>query len=188
MSDQENELDRAIDAALSTYADPGPDFGLEARLMARINTARIQAEGEYRHRGSRSLWACGALAAAACTVLLIAPWRSASPHAAARITARERPEAVAAAGTSIPQPGKPTTAQSHIAGLHATAHNAPPKLGVFPIPTPLTGEEQALVHFATQNSEAQVKSLLPAEQPADAPIDIAAISIPPIKPPSEGKE
>jgi hypothetical protein len=184
MSDQENNLDRLIDAALATYADPGPASGLEARLMARID-----AEREHQHRGFRWLWACGALAAAACTVLLIAPWRSASPHAAPRITARsERPEADAPSGTSVSQPGKPATAQLHKAGLHTTAHNAPPKLGVFPIPTPLTGEEQALVHFATRNSEAQVKSLMAVEQPVDAPIDIAAISIPPIKPPSEGKE
>jgi hypothetical protein len=34
----------------------------------------------------------------------------------------------------------------------------------------------------------QIRDVMPVEQPADVPIDIAAISIPPIKLPSEGKE
>jgi hypothetical protein len=179
MSDRDN-LDQLLDAALSTYADPGADSGLEARLLARMDAVR-----ESGRQRRRFLWAAGALAAAACMVLLIAPWRSAAPRIEAR---SERPEAVAAVKTSVPHPSRPATLRLHKAGAVLSAHNSPPKLEVFPKPAGLTGEEQALVHFALHSSEAQHENLVADEQRAEAPIDIAAIAIPPIEPPSPGKE
>jgi hypothetical protein len=184
----DNNLDRLIDAALSTYADPGPASGLEARLRSRLMT-QIEAERETGTRRWRWLWAGGALAAAVCTVLLIAPWRSSHPHAAPPTTARiERPDAVVSARKNVSPPGKPASVLRRNASLPTAAHSAPPKLEVFPMPAPLTGEERALAELAAQNSGVQIQNLLPVEQPADAPIDIAAIAIPPIKPPSAGKE
>ncbi len=55
------------------------------------------------------------------------------------------------------------------------------------MPAPLTGEERALAELAAQNSEVQIQDLISVEQQADAPIDIAVISIPPIKLPPEGQ-
>ncbi len=180
----DNRLDRLIDAAVATYADPEPAFGLEARLMARID-----AERERGRRRWRWLWTGGALTAAVCTVLLIALWRTSYPPTAPPTTARiERPDAVVPARKSVSPPGKPASVLRRNASLPTAARSASPKLEVFPMPAPLTDEERALAELAAQNSGVQIQDLIPGEQPADAPIDIAAISIPPIKLSSEGKE
>ena len=186
MSDHQTDLEhleQLIDAALSTYGRPAQDAGLEARLLAQL-----QAERQRAHRRRRMLWAAGALAATACMLLLVAPWRSASPHAEPRIQARnEQPGATLPRVTSAVEMNRSTTTRLHRADRPAMAGSTPPKLDVFPMPAPVTAEEQALVQFAAQSTKPQMKELMTDEQPVE-PIDIAAISIPPIKPPSEGNE
>src|SRR6185312_1147206 len=36
LQDNRDQLDRVLDSALATYADPGPDSGLEQRILGRI--------------------------------------------------------------------------------------------------------------------------------------------------------
>jgi len=184
MSEREINLDRMIDSALSTYAEPAADSGLEARLRARID-----AELRRSRRQRLMVWAAGVLAAAACTVLVIAPWRASSPHNVPRNNARnQNPRPVLGAGTITRHIDWPAAPQTHRAGQPAIARSTAPKLDVFPTPEPVTTEEQALVRFAAQNTRLPKNAPMTDERPTVAPIEIAAISIAPIKLPSEGKE
>ena len=38
-----DELDILLDSALTTYADPGPDSGLDQRILTRISTEAAPA-------------------------------------------------------------------------------------------------------------------------------------------------
>ncbi len=60
-----DEFDRMLHAALSTYADPGPGSGLQKRILARIDAA-----SRPTLRRNRILVAL-AVPAAACLVFLI---------------------------------------------------------------------------------------------------------------------
>ena len=72
--------------------------------------------------------------------------------------------------------------------LAAQFRNPPalPKLDVFPAPQPLTAEERALYSFATDVPEKQRQAVLNAQKNDNAPLDVAAIRIPPIELPAEG--
>lgn len=185
---ERDPLDRLLDAALSTYADPGPDSGLEAGILARIGAERTAG---HRHHW-RLLWAAGMPALAACLLLLLAPalWRHAAPHTAPRIQpSAEHPLIASSARPALAKPVRRSvrhvvrTPDSSIPRPTAT-----PKLDVFPAPEPLSPQEQALVRFVAMTSVAQRKDLMQAQQQAVAPLRITAISIPPIEPPAEGKE
>jgi hypothetical protein len=64
---------------------------------------------------------------------------------------------------------------------------AKPKLDVFPLPQPLSPEEQALYAFATQVPEKQRQAILDAQKDIDAPLNIAAIHIQPLEVTDTGK-
>lgn len=181
-------LDRLLDAALSTYADPGPDSGLEAGILARIGTERRSGQ----RRSWRLLWAAGLPALAACLLLLLAPalWRHAAPHTAPRIQpSAEHPLAASSAPPALAKPVRRSVRHAaRTPGRPIPQPAATPKLDVFPAPAPLSRQEQALVRFVATTSVAQRKDLMQAQQQAVAPLRIAAISIPPIEPPAEGKE
>ncbi|MDE3150299.1 MAG: hypothetical protein KGL37_12590 [Acidobacteriota bacterium] len=188
--------DVLIDAALATYADPGPDSGLDRRVMARISEARIAAEPAPRRRWLP--WAI-ALPAAACLLLFLlvlsgpkqlhppssnpeqANQSQEAPIAVARTAPSTAPQALPAHGTKAPGHGPRSRATA------LAAKPAPlPKLDVFPTPRPLTPEEQALVEFAAHATKAERESFFAAQQQADEPLQIVAIQIPPLEPPAPG--
>ena len=179
-------LDRMIDAALASYADPGSESGLETRVLARI-------EGERRRRTLRGwfLWA-GGLALAASLLLLFfskvqvrrAPATIGdAPHP---LTATESP-APKISVNPLPTP-RPRRASAPIQQHKRETLPQPPKLPVFPSPAPLSAEEEALVHLATRTTSDERKAILAAQQDTVRPLHIASISISPIDPPAEGKE
>lgn len=67
-----DDLDLLLDSALSTYADPGPEAGLERRVLAALSTARDfddrKVAGAKMHR-RRLPWAI-AIPVLACLILL----------------------------------------------------------------------------------------------------------------------
>jgi hypothetical protein len=69
--------------------------------------------------------------------------------------------------------------------LAATQPAPAPKLDVFPTPQPLTPEEHTLVAIAAQAPAPLRKALVEAQLQPGEPLRIAAISIPPIKPPDQ---
>lgn len=194
-------VDSLLDAALRSYADDSTPSGLEARVLARV--AEVRASEEHA-RSSRPRWVPWAFALSAAAALLLAiavsMWRAItapkpeegggaidahSVQEPARSTAQNRPDVSSnradgsrdMARASAPQPRKRSVAKA-----------VPlPKLDVFPTPRPLSPEEQALVAFATRVPEQQRKAVLEAQQQDNAPLSIAAIKIPPLATPDEGK-
>jgi hypothetical protein len=181
-----DDLDSLLDAALNTYADPGPSSGLEHRVLARISTQNTPVWPRWRLH-----WAAlAAVPAGLVLMFILAPWRHVPPHIAPKAVA----PAVLPMTASTVTPETPPPGWQAIARVTRTADRvspqpaAPPKLDIFPAPTPLSKQEQALVRFVTQTSETQHKDFMEAQQQAAAPLRIASISIPPIEPPVEGKE
>ena len=78
-----------------------------------------------------------------------------------------------------------TSARPQLATALAKAQPLP-KLDVFPTPRPLTPAEQALVHFAMRTPATELKHVLESQKQIDTPLNIAAITIQPIKVPELG--
>ena len=186
---EHDDLDLLLDSALTTYGDPGPDSGLEQRVLTRV---AAEAAPLPLHRWLP--WAI-ALPVAACLLIFVIsmPKVSHSPdtHSTGVTQASEQ-----AAARPVPQPAlQPAPARrGELAARKSRPHSVasaaksvpPPKLDVFPTPRPLTPEEQALVAFATQAPESERLALLEAQKIKDEPLHIAAIHIPPIEPPAPG--
>ncbi|MDR5726516.1 MAG: hypothetical protein RB191_03505 [Terriglobia bacterium] len=186
---ERDDLDGMLDAALTTYGDPGPDSGLEQRVLARV--AAEAAPSPLR----RWLpWAI-ALPVAACLLILVMsrPRISYSPDAhstgvnQASEPAAARPVPQLALQPAPARRGELASKKSRPHSVAIAAKSAPlPKLDVFPTPQPLTPQEQVLVAFATQAPESERKALLEMQKQMSEPIRIAAIHIPPLEPPAPG--
>ncbi|MDR3738814.1 MAG: hypothetical protein P4L40_07320 [Terracidiphilus sp.] len=172
-----DDLDRLLDNALSTYADPGPH-------LARNVLAHVTARNAASQHRAPWLWAIGLATATAVTVLLvsIAPWRTPlSPHTAPRTQA-----------VVLPSPAPAQHVVTALPARHAVLHPAvrralinpapPPKQEIFPAPSPLSNEEQALIQLVSTLPPAQQKHLMQTQQQPVEPLHIAAISIPPLEP------
>lgn len=235
-----DEMDQLLDSALGTYADPGPDAGLEGRVLAAM--AAESALVGNRSAGWRWMgWAIAVPAVASLVVWVAihrgpqAPpvgqrgeIRASAPNAPAAATlidphqkenlagakARRgvdlesarlmaRPVAKPLLGKVFSQPLEacPVTERDAPArggpefipcpaahmGLQLAAAPSLPKRDVFPSPQPLTAEEQVLVAAARSGSKAEREALLAAQTPSDKPLDVAALSIPPLSGSDEGK-
>lgn len=194
MQDNRDELDRLLDSALATYADPGAEFGLEQRVLSRMASEAVPAP--------RRSWLPWAIAAPMAAVVLLfavlsvmhrapAPFPAgqqqarisrqpfAPPDEAANRRLVLRPEPVRRGETSLHK------RQLHNADLAAQPAQLP-KLDVFPTPQPLSPQEQLLVNFAAQATKSQRESVIAAQQRANAPVRIAAIEIKPLAPLAAG--
>jgi hypothetical protein len=188
----ERDLDRMLESSLSSYGDPdthlGADSGLAERILARVSREQRSNHPSPRGRNRFLLWA--ALPAAACLLLTLLLLKSAGPgtdHQSASL-----PQHSSTSGGSkapvvaniTPAQKTPLTARHHTqprpTGAAAKAA-APPKLDVFPLPQPLSPEEQALSTFATEVPEKQRQAILDAQKNVDAPLNIAAIHIQPLE-------
>lgn len=183
MLDRE-ELDRLIDAALSSYA--APETGVETRVLARIAATR-------RRRQVRNWLIAGSGLALAASILLLFGFNIRLAHTPRTTNRTEHFTATATPAIVVPAPhlASPTKPHRIAAAEHlrtGTRLPATPKLAVFPTPIPLSAEERALVRLATETTSEERKNLLEARQQAAEPLHIASISIPPIEPPPEGKE
>jgi hypothetical protein len=192
---ENDELDRLIDSALSTYGDPGPDSGLEQRVLARIESVRVPARVAPRRRWLE--WAVG-LPVAACVVLFVfflaGPKIAPPPTSVAKGVAQPQQLPVIPAHSEAPTALRSEPVSSN-RQLPISPRSRPdkqtmrsvalPKLDVFPTPQPLTPEEQALVAFAVRAPESERKSFIEAQRQAEAPLRIAAIEIPPIDSPDK---
>jgi hypothetical protein len=184
---ERDDLDLLLDAALRSYADPGADSGLEQRILRNVaGHAATTARHPWR---SPLLWAAGLSLVAACLLLVFvsAPRPKAVQHTANTQAAVERRPQPDTAATSR----RSQTAQLHrkrLAPHSIPQSTAAPKLAVFPTPMPLSAEERELVLLVGAASAEQRKDLVIAQQQGDAPLRIAAISIPSLEPPEKGKE
>jgi hypothetical protein len=189
-----DDLDLLIDSALTTYADPGADAGLEQRVLARIADTRIVSE---RGRSPRRRWLPWAialpLASGLVLLLLSAPEIKHSPsagpqlaHESALTPAISRAETPAEIHSEADHHNKGTNASPRSQALSQLANAVPlPKLDVFPSPQPPTQEEQALVVMAMRTPSPQLQALAQAQNEDAAPsLPIATVHFPPLQPPT----
>ena len=201
MRDDDN-LDLLLNSALATYGDPGPNSGLEERILAqRIPAQRIPARvfisAQSPHGPVRRWlpWTI-ALAAAACLFLIAVfsvPRRVNPPvdHASQAHGAQQPP--IAANPSQSPQrlatshSAMTSALKPHLPHGHAAANSASLlKRDVFPTPQPLTRQEQALAVFAIHTPALELQALIEARKQDDAPVSITAIDIQPLDPPDRG--
>ena len=189
---ERDELDLQIKQALTSYADPGRESGLEERILARIT-----AEGAPAPQRRWLPWAIALpVAAGLLVLLLLSAHRKAEPtetqHLQAPLAQQTEVADAGQRSSTVPRPTQreraggelgPSRARASVAATKATPL---PKLDVFPMPQPLSPEEQALAVFAARASETERQSLIEARTQADAPIRIAAIEIQPLNPPDHG--
>jgi len=183
-----DDLERALDSALASYVEPEPSSGLEARILASTTRA------DSRPNSLRWLpWAIPALAA----LLLLAIFlthRGTVRHEklpvaiglpGPRPSISSPPPAVASVQTPPPRPVLPRLARLN----HVIALERPPlpKLEVFPTPTPLSPEEQALVILVNRDPKEITQSATSNQGQTAEPLRIAAIQIPPLNPPDNGR-
>jgi hypothetical protein len=180
-----DEIDRQLDRALATYADPEANPHLAAQILAAITPA------VPRRRWRPWAIAIPSIAIPALAALLLAmflPLRRAHEHS---------PLSTTAAAPHIPgpitQPQPHTVAASQPPQTAAKVRRAPiqppvvdaslPKQEVFPAPTPLTPQEQALAALATRNPGNISQAVAEAQKQPIEPLEIAAIQIQPLNPP-----
>ena len=169
-------LDRLLDDALTTYADPGP--ALAPGVLAHI-AARNAAS-----RRTRWFWAAGLATAAAVLLLILVPSHTTlPPHTAPRTqaAASPSPKPVEHAATALPA----HHAAPHMRPAEHRALPTPaplPRQQTFPAPSPLTNQEQALIQLVSALPPKQQKHLMETQQQPVEPLRIAAISIPPLEP------
>lgn len=180
-----DNLDRLLDSALTTYARAGSGIDLETRILTGIERVRTR-----RRARNPLLW--GGVLALAASILLLLVVNTRSPHIS-RTTQTQHPlTARTPAGLEEPAPHATTPSKPHRVDAIACRRRARPsplpKLAVFPSPQPLNAEETALVHLANKTTDEERKGIRDAQRKTAEPLHIAAISIPPIEPPAEGKE
>lgn len=137
MFDDNDELSRMIDQALSSYVAEQEPRGLDRRVLLHVR------EGVTKRRHRLVGWFAIALAAACCTAFMLfvsghgsqavqAPPRlKVTPHTARVQQIETRPAA-------MPRP------RAVRASIARSKHHLP-KLNQFPAPTPMTNEERALM-------------------------------------------
>lgn len=168
LQDNRDQLDRVLDSALATYADPGPDSGLERRILSRIANEATPAP-----RRRWLAWAIALPVAAGLLMFMIvshswtnqpattpetnASRQSARPsiETANRPVAHPVPIRRSKASLRIPRPVRKTLAADS---------TRPPKLDVFPTPQPLTRQEQAFALYAARMADPQRQAIAKTQQ------------------------
>lgn len=181
-----DELDIVLDAALATYADPEPSPGLTARIHA--TTRAIDRHPRVRWM----IWAVPALAALMAVVILFPArhiYRDPPPSALQLSHSARTPTVTTPYPVKTgPARGSPRSRASATIRAAIPAPGPLPRQEVFPTPTPLTPEEQALASLVNHSPEKLAQQIAqPAVQPEPIkPVRIAAIHVPPLNPPDIG--
>jgi hypothetical protein len=154
-SDERDEFDSLLDAALANYANVEPPPGMDERIVARLRASDRRAGfGWWR-------WAAVAIPVLACLVAVFA-YRDRPPLEPPRVAWTVPPAPVLA---------RPVAKRVRL------ARPAPlPRREVFPTPTPLTSEERALLALVAQSPELARELLTPTEPKPIEPIKIEPIS------------
>ncbi|MFP5276206.1 MAG: hypothetical protein ACLGPM_03745 [Acidobacteriota bacterium] len=178
MSD-DRDLDRLIDAALETYADPALGTQLAPRILARV----AQEPSHRRLRLRCILWAAIAVPAAICVLLFIGfgPWGAKARRAPVLENAEiGKPGSMTARSGQLTlqkaEAASPIDRHSRHPRLTAAANRQRrlPKLDVFPTPTPPTPQERALADYVAHAPPAAQQALAESEQ-GQSPMSLASI-------------
>ncbi len=158
MNPEHDELDRLIDRALSGYSAAEPLAGLEQRVLYRIRS---------RPRQVWRFWPAVAVPALA-TLLMV--WLYPEPRV-------EPPAPVAAV---LKSPPLTPVASRPEPSVRVARRSVLPKQERFPLPTPLTNEERALIAWATRAPDEARKAFEDLRKRAEEPLEIKPIEIRPL--------
>ena len=175
----DEHLDHLLDEALSEYRDAEPLAGLEERILVRIQ----KREGLRKPTILR--WAVAFACAAAVAMAIwfgsvrptpesMSQTKIATTPSVAQVPAPRPAPAIAASGAKVGQFRRPAKPHAVVTTPAATAAHAVPS--VFPLPSPLTAQEQAFL--ASVQGEPDSARLATA---ADDALVIAKIEIKPLE-------
>lgn len=213
MRDNKDQIDRLVDAALATYADPGANSGLGDRILKRV-----AAEASPVSRRRWLPWAIAVPVAAGLLGFAVlmgtrqfrapssippqthnvqeppAPGsRSLAETGAIRSEGRAKhasgPKGLVDCGPITARLKSCPDTNAHSRRTVVEARSAPlPKLQIYPTPRPLSPQEEALVSFATHATQPEREALIAAQRQNDAPLSVAAIEIKPLESPAAGAD
>jgi hypothetical protein len=190
---EKDHLDRMLESSLSSYGDPGVDSGLAERVLARVSNERAPHQSAPIWRSRLVLWA--ALPAAACLLLSLVLWKHSGPvtHPSGGFaeSASSNHSSKVPGFENVRPPAPKTVPKTTTRILHRTFAKvadsaARPKQDVFPLPQPLSPEEQALIAMATAPASSARENLIASQRQLDAPLEIPTINIAPITKPDPG--
>ena len=163
-NDGPDELDRILDSALASYSARQPWPGMEQRVIARLPRAK-----------QRNIWLRWMIPAPvlAAVLTMIVYW--VKPEAA-RVNVPQRVVESMAPVEHYVQP-PPTTVVRKAARVRKS-HTVQP--AVFPIPSPLTAEERALIQLAASNPEV-LENAQVSRQQSNQPLTVEPIDIQPLE-------
>lgn len=175
----DHELDRMIESALTSYSDAEPAIGMETRICARALTGRPPRRTRFW------LWMVPVPVFACAIVLvwaaLLKPHTRSMPRLQGRI-ASSGAEELSHSKTPEPrfaQDSHSTTLKHRPSRIQPAPSEQLPKQDTFPSPAPLTAEERQLV--ALTRSWGSATTAVSGDTSIDiAPLEIAALHIKPV--------
>ena len=180
-----------LNEALNSFGDPGPNSGLEARTLARLDAFRHAEKAPALPRRNW-LWLAVGLPATACAILAVMLLHHGTrPSRAPMSTASSAPTGESATANPHPAPAHRNPTIRHLTRKPAPqpaaiATASLPKAAIFPTVPPLTPEERAFLEWQRHAPESERKAFIQAQSRPDQPHDIAAIRIPPLEMPDLG--
>jgi hypothetical protein len=190
MRDREDLL---LDSALAAYAPPEPTPDLAARVLTSIRQEAQPAGHPPRHPRPWLTWTIAIPALAALLLVALMPahhqrTRPASSTQQAGTSPTQQASGPADAKQITTQDAPQATTKHHRATTQPAVENEPlPRQEVFPTPTPLTPQEQALAALVSNNPGNVAQAVAESQKQPVEPLSIAAIQIPLINPPGKGE-
>ncbi len=171
MREDDNPIDTRIDAALRSYAEP--------REIPDPRTVALRLLEQAQEAESRSRWPLWRWAIPACLVALAiaAFWMLRTPRTPEVAKAPAPPRVATQVKTPAPAPryASVPAAPKRASRIVAAKSRPLPKLDVFPTPTPLSPQEQALVAFAKYGPPAVQRAVLQDQKDWNTPDTIAGL-------------
>lgn len=167
--DNGTELDQILDSGLKGYSTCEPLAGLEERLLNRIRLAGIAPRRNSPWWWLLALPMVGLVALVPTALRVYRP----EPVTPPSISAVIKPPAMPAI-----EPEAPRLARVSRRKIVARAL---PKQPIFPMPTPMTAEERALVAFVQQHPKEAKEQFAALEKEMRDPVRIEALEVPPIE-------
>jgi hypothetical protein len=180
MHDDRDELDRILDSALTTYADPGADSGLDSRILGRI---ALQAAPTPRRRWLPWAIALPVAGSLLFFAMLFRPGANHTPSSStqqAQVTPQPPAAPAQAAHQQAPRAASIGRAAAPLHKSHprriavAARLTRLPKLDVFPTPQPITPQVQNLAQSVARMSQSQ-RHALTQSQPQEVPFTVASM-------------
>jgi hypothetical protein len=173
-----DRVDALMDAALRSYAEP------QAIPDARTAALTLLERGKAKSRPKWPLW-IWAIPVAVCLIILAAgaTWLARTPRipevartpAPARTVAQAKPPAPWARNASV------TTVPKRSPHFAVVKSQPLPKLEVFPTPTPLSPQEEALAAFVKYGPPAVQRAVIEDQKHWDDPIIVADLREQPVQ-------